>query len=139
MKNDAIKIKIIVNAPKELVWNIYTEPEHIMHWNYATDEWHCPSAVCDLRPEGTFSFRMASKDGKHEFDLKGTYIDIRPEEFISYALEDGREVQVTFENTSNGISIEQTFEPERSNSLEMQRNGWQTVLDNFKKYVESNN
>ena len=138
MKNDAIKIKTLVNAPNKLVWNFYTEPEHIMNWNYATDQWHCPRASCDLRPEGEFSFHMASKDGKHEFDLKGTYIDIQPEEFISYALEDGREVQVKFKNTLNGISIEQTFEPEASNSHEMQRNGWQTVLDNFKKYVELN-
>ncbi len=138
MKSDSIKITIQIDASIEKVWDNYTKPEHIMEWNYATDEWHCPSASCDLRPKGEFSFRMASKDGKHEFDLKGTYIDILDQEYISYALEDGRKVYVNFEDTANGISIEQTFEPESSNSHEVQRHGWQAILENFKKYVEIN-
>lgn len=138
MNKDAITVTTIINAPIEMVWDKYTRPGHIVNWNFASDDWHCPGATCDLRPNGEFSFRMASKDGAHEFDLKGTYHDIKPQEFISYALEDNRQVQVKFENISDGVLVEQTFEPESLNSHDMQRAGWQAILDNFKKYVELN-
>ena len=139
MTKKHIKVTTVVNASLEEVWNNYTEPEHIMNWNYATDEWHCPSALCDLREGGEFSFRMVSGDGNQEFDLKGTYTDVRPQEVISYILEDNRKVQVTFEKTSNGISVEQEVEPESTNAHEVQRQGWQAILENFKRYVELQN
>ena len=136
---ERITVTTTVQAPIEKVWDNYVQPEHIMNWNYATDEWHCPKASCDLKPGGAFSFRMASKNGEHEFDLKGTYIDIKPKDFISYALEDNRQVQVKFDVTPKGISIEQTFEAEGTNSDEQQRAGWHAILGNFKKYAESEN
>jgi uncharacterized protein YndB with AHSA1/START domain len=133
-----IAVETTIQAPLDKIWIFYVLPEHIVNWNYATDEWHCPSASCDLTPGGKFSFRMASKNGEHEFDLKGTYTDIKSKEFISYELEDKRKVQVKFEPIKNGVSVEQRFEPESTNSHEMQRDGWQAILNNFKKYVESN-
>ncbi len=138
MENKLITITALINASIEKVWNEYVQPEHIMNWNYATDDWHCPSASCDLKIGGSFSFRMASKNEEHEFDLNGTYSEINPKELISYELEDGRGVKVLFKATNEGVSVEQTFEPESINPMEMQRDGWQAILNNFKKYVEKN-
>ena len=133
-----ITVETTIKAPIDKVWDSYVLAEHIINWNYANDDWHCPQASCDLKPGGEFSFRMASKNGEHEFDLKGTYTDIKPKEFISYELEDKRKVQVKFEPIENGVSVEQKFEPESTNSHEIQRDGWQAILDNFKRYTESN-
>lgn len=138
MKTEHIAIATNISSTKDLVWKCYTQPEHIMKWNFATDEWHCPKATCDLRPGGEFSFRMASRDGAHEFDLKGKYAEVEAQEYLSYTLEDGRQVEVRFLKRSEGTLLEQSFEPESSNDVEMQRAGWQAILDNFKKYVESN-
>ena len=132
-----ISVKVNIEAPLEMVWACYVQPEHIMNWNYATDDWHCPKATCDLRPGGHFSFSMASKNGEHEFDLKGTYIEIVSHALLSFKLSDDRKVWVRFAGGTNGIQVEQTFQPELSNTLEMQRTGWQSVLNNFKTYVES--
>ena len=76
MENKLITVSTIVNAPIEKVWDYYVQPEHIMKWNYATDDWHCPNASCDLQIGGEFSFRMASKNGAHEFELKGKYVTL---------------------------------------------------------------
>ena len=132
-----ITVETTIKSPIDKVWESYVLAEHIVNWNYATEEWHCPKASCELKPGGNFSFRMASKNGEHEFDLNGTYTDIKTNEFISYELEDKRKVQVKFKPIENGVFIEQGFEPELTNSHEMQKNGWQAILDNFKKYVES--
>ncbi|WP_186758039.1 SRPBCC family protein [Echinicola salinicaeni] len=135
---EKITIKTTINAPIEKVWVYWTEPEHITNWNAATDEWHCPSANNDLRKGGTFTSRMEAKDGSMGFDFSGVYLDVVQGELIAYDLDDGRNVKLNFVKEGNKTIIEEIFQPESSNPLEMQRAGWQAILDNFKKYVESN-
>ncbi|WP_215224867.1 SRPBCC family protein [Echinicola shivajiensis] len=134
---ERIIIKTTVNAPIEKVWKYWTEPEHITKWNAASDDWHCPSAANDLKKGGVFTARMEAKDGSMGFDFSGVYRDVIQEELITYDLEDGRNVQVVFKAEGDKTLIEETFDPESLNPLEMQRAGWQAILDNFAKYVES--
>ena len=126
-----------VNAGQEKPWQLWTEPEHIVHWNFANDDWYCPSATNDLQPGGTFSWRMEAKDKSMGFDFQGTYTTVTPLEQIVYRLEDGRVVTTKFEESDTGTRITQTFEAEDANSAEQQKAGWSTILANFKGYVES--
>ena len=134
----AIKITIEtnVNASVETVWEAWTNPEHVMRWNHASDDWHCPGATNDLRIGGRFSFTMASKDGKMSFDFEGVYVNIEEHELIQYKIGDGREVKVTFRKTGEVVKVVETFEAEKVHSIEQQKAGWQAILDNFKKYTE---
>lgn len=134
----AIKITIEtnVNASVETVWEAWTNPEHVMRWNHASDDWHCPEATNDLRIGGRFSFTMASKDGKMSFDFEGVYVNIEEHELIQYKIGDGREVKVTFRKTGEVVKVVETFEAEKVHSIEQQKAGWQAILDNFKKYTE---
>lgn len=134
---DSITIEVTVAAPRTNVWKYFTLPEHMMKWNHASDDWHSPSAENDLRVGGTFRARMEAKDGSEGFDFGGTYTEVAPEEKIAYAMDDGREVTVLFEDLETGTRVVETFDPETENSLEMQRGGWQSILDNFKHYAES--
>ncbi len=120
------------------VWDYWTKPEHITKWNTATDDWHTPSATNDLRTGGTFTSRMESVDGTQGFDFTGTYSEVVPHEKIAYAMEDGRHVVVLFVERDGGVVLTETFDPESENPIDMQRAGWQAILDNFKKYVEHN-
>jgi uncharacterized protein YndB with AHSA1/START domain len=141
-----ITVQTIVNAPVEKVWEYWTEPEHITGWTFASDDWEAPSAENDIRTGGRFKTRMQSKDGKHGFDFEGTYDLVIPHERIEYTLvssspeasdeHDVRHVIVEFEKTSQGTKVSESFDPERENPEEMQRSGWQSILDNFKHYVE---
>ena len=133
-----ITIETIVKAPVAKVWGYWTKPEHIIKWNNASDDWHTTKAENDLREGGKFSSRMEAKDGSFGFDFGGIYDVIREHEYIEYTLGDGRKVKITF--TGNGIEtkIVETFKAENTNSIEMQRSGWQVILDNFKKYTETN-
>ncbi|UCS92008.1 SRPBCC family protein [Echinicola marina] len=135
---EKITIKTTVHAPVEKVWRYWTEPEHITKWNAANDEWHCPNASNDLKKGGVFTARMEAKDGSMGFDFSGVYLDVVQEKLITYELEDGRNVRVIFKTEGDTSLIEETFDPESSNPVEMQKTGWQAILDNFKKYVESN-
>lgn len=133
-----ITISTTINAPIETVWEYWTAPEHIEQWNHASEDWECPHAQNDLSVGGTFTARMASKDGTQGFDFKGTYTSITPYTHIAYTIEDGRKVTVTFETvTDRGTEVVESFETEDENSPELQRTGWQAILDNFKTYVES--
>lgn len=132
----AITIRAAFNTPAEIVWKLYTEPEHIVRWNNASDDWHTPKAENDLRRGGKFLSRMEAKDGSAGFDFKGTYTDVKKHELIEYVIEDGRKVKVGFDSIPTGTEMIVTFEMESENSEEMQRNGWQSILNNFKKYVE---
>ncbi len=132
-----ITIESTINAPIEKVWEYWTSPEHITQWSHASDDWHTPYAENDLRTGGKFVSRMAAKDGSFSFDFGGEYDDVKPHERIAYTLGDGRKVDTTFTAKDNGIHVVQVFEPENTNPLEMQRGGWQAILDNFKKYVEA--
>ena len=132
----AITVENTVDAPVEKVWRLWTEPEHILHWNNASDDWHTPKAVNDLRAGGHFSFTMAAKDGSFSFDFAGVYDEVIENQRIAYTIADGRKVEVTFKGMGDKTAITETFEAENMNSPDMQRQGWQAILDNFKKYAE---
>jgi len=134
----SITIKSNINAPVEKVWKMWNTPSDIMQWNAASDDWHTPRAESDLRPGGNFSARMEAKDGSFGFDFGGTYDEVIPNSKLAYTLGDGRKVDVTFEGNGQQTKVIETFEAESENSIEMQRDGWQAILDNFKKYAESN-
>lgn len=138
MSNSAITIEATIKAPIDKVWNYWTTPEHIMQWNNASDDWHTPHAVNDLRTGGSFLSTMAAKDGSFSFDFSGVYSDVAQHERIAYSMEDGRKVEVTFSSDGESTTVIETFDPETVNSAEMQKAGWQAILNNFKKYVESN-
>lgn len=133
-----IKIDTTISQPVEKVWEYFNSPEHITKWNFATDEWHCPHAENNLATSGKFTYRMEAKDGSAGFDFAGTFDKIVPNERIEYHLDDNRKVQVLFEALDeNTTKVTQIFEVEENNDAEMQRQGWQLILDNFKKYAES--
>lgn len=135
--NNTITIETIVNAPVEKVWDCWTDPVKIKQWNNASDDWHTPYAENDLRPGGFFLSRMAAKDGSFQFDFQGVYDDVQLYKSISYTIADGRKVRVDFIPLDSQTKISERFEPESTNSLEMQRNGWLAILNNFKKFAES--
>lgn len=132
-----ITIEANIHATPEQVWQCWTLPEHITKWNQASDDWHTPHAENDLRVGGRFSSRMESKDGKYGFDFGGVYDAVEPYHKIAYTIGDGRTVHITMEPVDGGTQVVETFEAESQNSIERQRQGWQAILDNFKRYVES--
>ncbi len=139
MNNEsAITIETNVNAPVEKVWRLWSGPEHITKWAAPSDDWHTTSAENDLRTGGTFTSRMEAKDGSFGFDFGGTYDEVRENEYIEYTLGDGRKVTVDFAANGDQTSIVQTFDPESENPREMQQQGWQAILDSFKRYAEQN-
>ncbi len=138
MKSKTITIDTLVKSNAEYVWNSYTEPKHVMNWNFASNDWHCPKVENDLKIGGTYLARMEAKDGSFGFEFKAVYDEIVPWEKISYTLEDGRKVTTLFENIDNGIKVTTTFEAENQNPLDMQKAGWQAILNNFKNYTERN-
>ncbi|MEO6329492.1 MAG: SRPBCC family protein [Ginsengibacter sp.] len=135
--NTIITIENTINAPVEKVWEFWTKPEHITKWNNASDDWHTPRAENDLRTGGSFSARMEAKDGSMGFDFDGVYDEVRNNEYIEYTLGDSRKVEVTFIANGNKTKVIESFEAENTNPVEMQRGGWQAILDNFKKYTEA--
>ncbi len=135
---EPITIDITILAPIRKVWEYYNGPEHIVQWNFAHETWHCPTAENDLRPGGTLKTRMEAKDGSFGFDFEGTYDEVIPNEKIRYHLEDGRKVEILlFEIDATTTKVEITFDPEKQNPVEMQREGWYAILNNFHKYVEN--
>jgi uncharacterized protein YndB with AHSA1/START domain len=135
-----ITVQAVINAPVEQVWKLYTEPEHVMKWNNASNDWHTPRAENDLKVGGKFLYRMEAKDGSSGFDFDGTYKQVIANELIVYSISDGRKVEVTFTKDDNArTKMATTFEAENSNPIEMQRDGWQAILNNFKIYVETRN
>jgi uncharacterized protein YndB with AHSA1/START domain len=132
-----ITVESAINAPLEKVWEYWTKPEYITKWNNASDDWHTPSAENDLRVGGSFVSRMEAKDGSFGFDFGGVYNAVRKNEYIEYTMDDGRKVKVTFSSQGNKTIVVETFEAESENSIDMQRGGWQAILDNFKKYTET--
>ncbi|WP_346917226.1 SRPBCC family protein [Clostridium sp.] len=136
MGNEKISIETVVNKPIDQVWTLWTLPQHIMAWNNASADWYTPSAENDLRVGGAFNYKMAARDGSFRFDFGGIYDEVICGEKIAYTLGDGRKVVVEFAAVGEGIKILETFEIEESNSLEMQKAGWQAILDNFRHYAE---
>src|SRR5256885_7190106 len=137
METTASKTKITVestiNAPVGKVWELWNGPEHITQWCSAAEEWHTPRAENDLRVGGKFLSRMEAKDGSFGFDFGGEYTQVKTNELIGYSIGDGRKVTVNFTGKNNETKVVETFEAETINPIEMQKTGWQAILDNFKK------
>lgn len=133
---DPITVETTIAKDVETVWKLWTGPEHVQAWNHASDDWECPKAMNDLRVGGHFSAIMAAKDGSASFDFNGTYTAVDPLIRIEYTMEGGRQVSVDFESVEGGTNITEMFEPEDLNSRELQRSGWQSILDSFKRYAE---
>jgi uncharacterized protein YndB with AHSA1/START domain len=131
-----ITVETTVAAPADRVWRAYTTPEAITRWNAASDDWHTTAATVDLRPGGAFSSRMEAKDGSAGFDFAGTYTHVVERERIAYTFGD-RSAEVTFRATPAGTAVRVTFDAEDTHPAELQRQGWQAILDNFKRYVEA--
>jgi uncharacterized protein YndB with AHSA1/START domain len=132
-----ITIKTVVDAPIGKVWDYWTNPKHITKWNYASPTWHSPRATNDLRVGGVFTARMEAKDGSRGFDFSGRYTEVVPLVRIAYVMEDGRAVTVDFQQRGDETQVTETFDPETENPLEMQRQGWQSILTHFKIYTEN--
>jgi uncharacterized protein YndB with AHSA1/START domain len=135
-KAQNVIVETKVAAPVQKVWRAYTTPEAIMKWNAASDDWHTTAASVDLREGGAFSSRMEAKDGSFGFDFAGTYTKVIPHKLITYSF-GGRTADVEFMENPQGVSIRVSFEPETENPIDMQKQGWQAILDNFKKFVEA--
>ncbi len=133
----SITVETRVKAPVQKVWQIWTQPDHIMQWNSASEDWHTPSAENDLRTGGKFSARMEAKDKSMGFDFGGVYTNVEEHRLIEYKMDDDRKVKITFSSEGNETKVTETFDAETMNDVEMQRAGWQAILDNFKKYTES--
>lgn len=138
VEKTTITIGAVVKASVEKVWTYWSEPKHITRWAFASDDWHAPHAENDLRKDGKFKTTMAAKDGSFSFDFEGVYTNVQPYQVIEYEIADGRKVKITFSGNDNETKITTIFEAESENPIEMQRGGWQAILDNFKKYTESN-
>jgi uncharacterized protein YndB with AHSA1/START domain len=134
-----ITIETLVKSDIDTVWAAWNNPEDIKQWNAASDDWHTTNSRVDLRNGGTFSSRMEAKDGSMGFDFGGTYSNVVKNKRIEFAMDDEREVIVEFSVVGDGVKVTETFDAETQNSVEMQRNGWQSILDNFARHVEANN
>jgi uncharacterized protein YndB with AHSA1/START domain len=132
----SITVEVVVRAPIPLVWSCWIKPEHITKWAFASGDWEAPYAENDVKIGGNFLTRMAAKDGSAGFDFTGVYTFVKEQSQIDYTMDDGREVSIVFTQEPEGVGIQETFEMEEENSRELQQSGWQSILDNFKKYTE---
>jgi uncharacterized protein YndB with AHSA1/START domain len=137
VKTKIITVEVNIKAPIEKVWSYWTEPKHITKWYYASDDWHAPRAENDLHVKGKFKTRMEAKDGSVGFDFEGVYTRIEKFSAIEYSIADGRKVKIGFSDLGTKTKVVESFDPETENSPEMQKGGWQSILDNFRKYAES--
>jgi uncharacterized protein YndB with AHSA1/START domain len=135
--NTAITVESQINASPQKVWKIWTDPGHIVKWNAASNDWHTTRAENDLRIGGKFTSRMEAKDGSNGFDFSGTYTNVDYPKNIAYTIEDGRKVNIDFIGNGEKTTVIETFDPEDENPHDLQKSGWQSILDNFKRYVES--
>ena len=133
-----ITVSTKINATVEKIWDYWSNPKHIANWTFATSDWHVPFVENDLQINGKFITRMEAKDGSFGFDFEGIYSNIIEYQFIEYHIIDGRKVSIQFIQNQDFVEIIESFDPENENTLELQQQGWQSILDNFKKYVEEN-
>ena len=136
LETTSITIEATINALVEKVWEFWTQPEHITLWNFASPDWHSPWAKSDLRVGGKFSSRMEAKDGSFGFEIEGVFTVVNLNKRIEYTMFDNRKAIVVFENQANATRVIETFDAENINSIELQRGGWQAILNNFKEYAE---
>lgn len=134
----SVTIEVHVHAKVKKVWEYWTKPEHITQWNAASDDWLCPNATNDLRVGGAFSYTMSARDASFSFDFGGIYTQVEPLEIIEYVLGDDRKVLISFVDLGDSTQVIETFEAEDENSVEMQKTGWQMILNRFKNHVELN-
>jgi len=132
-----ITVKTTIHSSIEQVWAAWTSPEHITQWTFASDDWHAPYAEIDLKVGGRFKTTMAAKDESFSFDFSGTFTEVEPMKKIAYTLDDDRKVLIEFNVNSEEVTVVESFDPESVNSLELQETGWQMILNNFKKHVDS--
>jgi uncharacterized protein YndB with AHSA1/START domain len=135
---NTVTVNTTIGAPAEKVWQYFTTPEHITQWNKASDEWHTPSVENDLKVGGGFVYRMEARDKSFGFDFSGVYTDIQPNRLIAYTMVDGRKVTIQFTAKGDTTEVVETFDAEEDNPIDLQRTGWQAILDSFKKHVENN-
>ncbi len=136
MEKTKIKVSAVIDAAIEKVWDCYTNPEHIVNWNFADPSWHCPSAENDMRVGGKYNARMEAKDGSFGFNFEAIYSEVVPNQKFTYAMED-REVTTEFINLGDKTEVITVFDAETVNPIELQQQGWQLILNNFKSYTES--
>ena len=132
-----ITVETAVKAPLNEVWRVWNNPADIKEWNAPQDDWHTTESAVDLREGGNFKARMEAKDGSGGFDFEGTYTRIEPHKAIEYVMSDGREVQVEFIERPGEVLVKETIDVETENTPELQRHGWQAILDNFGRHVEA--
>jgi uncharacterized protein YndB with AHSA1/START domain len=133
-----ITVETVVKAPLNTVWDTWNSPEDIKQWNTAQEDWHTTRSTVDLREGGKFSARMEAKDGSMGFDFDGTYTRVEPNKLIEYRMDDDRQVTIEFvEQTDGGVLVKETFDAETENTPELQRQGWQAILDHFGRYAEA--
>jgi uncharacterized protein YndB with AHSA1/START domain len=135
--NKSITIETTVQAPVEKVWKCWNEPEHIMQWCQASDDWHAPHAENDPRTGGKFTTTMAAKDGSFSFDFGGVYDQVIEHQLIEYTMGDGRKAKVVFTPEGDATKVVETFDMEDQNPEEMQREGWKAILESFRKHTEA--
>ena len=138
MEATKITIHATISAGIQKVWNYYTQPEHITKWNFASPDWHCPSASNDMRIGGKHTARMEAKDGSFGFEFEATYSEITENQKFVYIMPDGREVSVSINEDNHLTNITVCFDTETENPVDLQREGWQAILNNFKNYAENN-
>lgn len=136
--NQDITVEAIINAPVKKVWDFYNQSEHVIKWNSPSEDWFTPKANNDLRTGGKFVYRMEARDGSAGFDFGGTYDEVIENQLIKYTMGDDRKVTIIMTEENHQTKIAVTFELEKENTPEKQRDGWQSILNNFKRYVESN-
>lgn len=132
-----ITVETVVNAKRKTVWDVWNDPSEIEQWSAAQDDWHTTRSSVDLREGGKFSSRMEAKDGSAGFDFEGVYTRVHPDEVLAYTMSDGREVEVELIEEPGGVRVRETFDAETENPAELQRAGWQAILDNFRRHVEA--
>lgn len=132
-----ITVETVVKSELTKVWDAWNAPTDIVKWNAASDDWHTTRSEVDLRAGGKFGARMEARDGSEGFDFEGTYTRVVPRELVEYRMGDGREVRVEFVEQAGGVLVRETFDAENENPAEMQRQGWQAILDNFRRHVEA--
>ena len=138
MSNERITVGVDVAATPAQAWWALTQGAAIVVWNHASDDWHCPAASGDLRVGGAFSQTLAAKDGSMSFDMTGVYTEVEPGARLAYTLADGRCVEVTLTSLHEGRTrVTETFDPESTHPVEMQRAGWQAILDNYRAYTDA--
>lgn len=132
-----IEVTALTAAPRSTAWQAFTDPNHVVNWNFAGDDWCCPSCSNDVRVGGTWNSRMEARDGSFGFDFESTYTEVGPERLLRLTMADGRRWEVEFADEDGGTRITERFDPESENPHDMQRMGWQLILDRFAAYAST--